>query len=380
MLRLFKKVIYGLRTQGPGYLVRAPLNELAHPRLPITRALRRVMVSLSRRFSRSPSNGQHWSAGALQFVFDLSVAPLTFDFISYLAAAELVRRRKGLDHIDVVFVAGGHLGVRKESPEYEEVVTVAMRSWRLRNILIPSLALLPSVRSYGYCASREQARALVAGNDAHIYPPEYLVGLPSQPVKSVIHELARQGEPVWPILHSTDGARTYVAKFFDEVTGGRRAIVISLRNYGFSPARNSRVEEWTKFADSLDPTRYVAIFVPDTEDAITAPAGKLGGHPICVAASWNLEIRMALYEAAWLNMGVMHGPMELCWYNEKVWYVIFINHGADDINSVAALTEHGHRIGCDLDFATPHQHIVWGPDMSAGISAAFVDFERNHPL
>jgi hypothetical protein len=42
-----------------------------------------------------------------------------------------------------------------------------------------------------------------------------------------------------------------------------------------------------------------------------------------------------------------------------------------------ALTEHGHRVGADLDFATPCPHIVWEPDRPARIEVAFSMLQLN---
>ena len=320
-----------------------------------------------------------WSTGALQFVFDLSVAPLTFDFISYLAAADLARRRQNLSHMDVLFVGGAYGGVRRELPEYEAIMDAQMRLWRVRNILAPALSLLPSVRSYSYCTSREQAKALISANPAHVYPTDYLINFPCQPVKSVIHEAARKGESVWPMLRATEAAKRFVAAYIERVAQDRRSVVISMRNYGFAPERNSHTEEWLRFAAELDPARYAAIFVPDIGVAMTATPNDFGGHAVCTAACWNLEIRMALYEAAWLNISMMQGPMELCWYNEAVRYAIFLEPDTHPTTSVMQLTENGLRVGYDLDFATARQHMYWQADTLVNIRRAFVEAEAMLP-
>jgi hypothetical protein len=88
---------------------------------------------------------------------------------------------------------------------------------------------------------------------------------------------------------------------------------------------------------------------------------------------------MALYEAAWLNMGVMQGHLELCWLNEAARYLIFLPIGSDVGNSADALTEQGLRAGADLDFATSCQHIVWEADELANIEAAFASFSGTLP-
>jgi hypothetical protein len=378
MIRVIRKVSFGLRTHGLEYLYRAPVNEFQNPRLAATRALRRAVVAMRDRLSPGLAASARWP-DALLFVYDLAIAPVTFDFVSFLAAAELIRRRRQLAHIDVVFVAGRHEGLRKELPEYEAEVDSASRNWRVRNILVPALTLLPSVRSYALCASREQAKPLLAAAEQQVYPVDYRVELPCLPSKAALHDMARAGDGVWPMLKAGAAARRYVRSYLEKVAGTRRPLVISMRNYGFGPRRNSRTADWIAFADRCDKSRFAPIFVPDTELAMTTDPSDLGGHPVCLAACWNVEIRMALYEAAWLNMGIMNGPLELCWLNENARYLIFIQMGADANNSVDALLDNGHNIGGDLDFATLYQRMVWKVDELANIEAAFASFSRTLP-
>jgi hypothetical protein len=378
MIRIIRKVSFGLRTHGLEYLFRAPINEFQNPRLAATRALRRAVVSIRDRLSPGRAVSTRWPGDALLFVYDLAIAPISFDFISYLAAAELSRRRKRLAHIDVVFVAGPHEGLRRERPEYEAEVDFVSRNWRVRNVLVPALSLLPSVRSLAICASRGQARQLIAGAEHQTYPPDYRVDLPCQPAKAWLHDMARE-DGLWPMLNAGTAARRYVKSYLDKVAGERRPLVITLRNYGFERARNSRTADWIAFADRCDKARFAPILVPDVGVAMTTEPADLGGHPICSPACWSLEIRMALYEAAWLNIGMMQGPLELCWLNENVRYLIFLPLGGEAGISADALTDQGIRIGSDLDFATPHQRIVWKPDELSNIEAAFASFSRTLP-
>src|SRR5262249_60188324 len=75
-----------------------------------------------------------------------------------------------------------------------------------------------------------------------------------------------------------------------------------------------------------------------------------------------VEIGMALYEGAWLNRAVMHGPMELCWFSESARYLTFLEVGLAPVGTEAMLTDAGHPPGRDLIFAKPCQHIVWEGD------------------
>src|SRR3954451_13012692 len=82
-----RKIVYGIRTQGPMYLLRAIPNEIANPRLPITRRLRAALITMHDRSAGSSTLTRPAPSQSLQFVFDLAASPVTFDFTSYLAAA-----------------------------------------------------------------------------------------------------------------------------------------------------------------------------------------------------------------------------------------------------------------------------------------------------
>lgn len=357
------------------YLARAIINEFANPRLAITLTLRRWLGAVLSLRCRPGDAGVPFTNDTLQFVFDLSVAPITFDFASYLAGAEVERRLRGMSKLLVIIVPGENSGVRREQEAYEAAVNVAARQSRVRNVVLPLLSFLPSISGFVVCGSRDQAQALVSSDAHHVYPDGYSVILPRQPLKRVIHDHARAGVPVFPMFRATESARHFVGEFLARETRGLKPVVITLRNSDFSLERNSNNEAWLAFAERLDSSKFIPIFVHDTETAMRPPPIDLGDHVVCEAASWNLEIRMALYEAAWLNMAAMLGPLELAWYSEKARYVVFINIGVAEQNSVIIIKESGHDIGQSLVFAKPAQKIVWAADTLDRIELEFAAVE-----
>jgi hypothetical protein len=336
-------------------------NEIANPRLKVTLWLRHSIVAIGDMGWRI-SRHRRQQGDSLQFFYDLSVSPLTFDFATFLASAEVERRMKGLEQIDVFLVMRSDGEIRSEAEDYEAVLDKTARLWRIRNVLIPMLALLPSVRSYAVCGTRELASAVIGDDDRQIYPESYRVYLPRQPAQRTIHNHARNNVPIWPLFRATDHSRRLIEQFLDRKARGRRPIVITLRNFDYTPERNSRFEDWLAFADGLDPAVFAPVFVLDAETAMQPPPVDLSRHIVCRAASWNLEIRMALYEAAWLNVSLMHGPLELCWYNENARYLLFLPVGASRVEMPHILAENGVAVGEDLAFAKPWQHIAWCAD------------------
>jgi len=375
MLFLTRKVAYGLRTQGVRYLLRAPRNEFAHPRMAATRFVRIGMISVLDRLKRSNRPPDALAQDCLVFVYDLNVSPVTFDFATHLAAAEVERRLRKLEGIFVLLILGSHDGVRQELPDYGAALDPTARQWRVRHILVPLLALLPSVRGHAVCPSEREAEALMPSDMARLYPNDYRVFMPRQPLNRVVFDHARRGVPIFPVLRATERARQHVATFVETTCAGRRPLVISLRDSPNTPQRNSRLQDWLAFARSLDRERCAPIFVLDTDAVMRGRPADLDGEIVCEAASWSVEIRMALYEAAWLNMAVMHGPMELCWYSDRARYLIFYEP-MTDANQMDLMRDNGQALSGDLEFAMPWQRIVRQGDRLDVLRRAFEEMTR----
>jgi hypothetical protein len=129
------------------------------------------------------------------------------------------------------------------------------------------------------------------------------------------------------------------------------------------PARNSRVQAWADFARRLDPHAYLPVFVPDTDRSLVPRPPCLAGFEVLPEASWSVGLRMALYESAYLNLGVNNGPLFMCVMNGRTRALVF----KMVTPSVPQTTERfarqlGFEIGGQLPFATPYQRLVWEDD------------------
>jgi hypothetical protein len=140
------------------------------------------------------------------------------------------------------------------------------------------------------------------------------------------------------------------------------------------PERNSNIAAWAAFARKLDPTRFSVVIVPDSEQCFTGIPGDLHGLPIFSEAALAPGLRMALYQHAYLNLGVNNGPMGLCWLNSVTRYITFkiLNEAAPQ-TSAEYMKFLGFEIGRSLPFATPWQRWVWAEDELPIIEAAFAE-------
>lgn len=372
----FGRLALRLRTQGLPWIWRRLASEATLPTTAPGKALHRLArrtiaaaASLPRALSRGAATAT--DRATLYAFYDLKVAPVTFDYLWFLTGADLERRRLGLDRVHVVIVPGPHDGVRREHREYERVVDAEGRRARIHNMLLPAASLLPSCAGVTLTDGRRQAAGLRAAA-RHVYPADYETALPVYPSSLDCIGAARTGERVIGVLRATEQALADVERFLALRAGQRRVVTITLRAYRYMPARNSNLAAWAGFARALDPERYFPVVVPDTEQAIEGLPPELDGLTTMPEAAWNLPIRMALYERAWLNMGVNNGPMGLCWLNDRARYVT-LKMATPGVPQTALdyMRSLGFEAGQSMPFATPFQEMVWQDDTPEAIASAF---------
>jgi hypothetical protein len=304
--------------------------------------LRNSLASVERRALRGIGalsgvlpNGRPYSRDTLYFFLDLEVSPITFDLVTYLATAELYRRRHGLKNIHVIVVPGSIDGMREETADYAAVVPPEARWWRLHNLAIPIFRLLPSCTGYTVCASR--------------------------------------GEAVLPMFRATSQALDYMRHFLEPRAAGRHILVINLRRYEYMAGRNSNDANWIAFARELDKKRWMPVFVLDTAVALDPKPPELEEFVVCDAAPFNIELRMALYELADLTMAVAQGPMELCWLNHRCNYAMFVKPGSSVHTTEEIYRERGYDIGKGPPFMASNHRWVWEYDELPVIRSVFAE-------
>lgn len=267
--------------------------------------------------------------------YDLARCPPTYDAVAFLALAEVERKRRGDEHIDVCILPGPAGGFRCDSlwpHSVEERV-------KLRDsVLVPLCWLLPSVRSVEVAPDR---RSLASEWGAG----QYYIGLPQ-----ILDALRAGSRPL-----GQRGARH------------PHLITLTLREADHWPLRNSRVEEWARAARELDGLGRQVVVIRDS-----ARAGEpLDGITTDPVTSRDLPSRALLYRWASLNVGVSNGPM---------WMSIFMGaptlmlrpttHAAGGCYDNHYYTRCGLPPGSQLPTSPPYQRLVWQEDTCENIVRA----------
>ena len=84
--------------------------------------------------------------------YDLAVNPNSFDFSKFLVLAELYRKEGKFTEIHIIITPDKDGWARSDDPHDSD-----QQEWRLRNILMPILSLIPSIKSHTIFSSRSQA-------------------------------------------------------------------------------------------------------------------------------------------------------------------------------------------------------------------------------
>lgn len=373
------RIAFKLQTQGPKWIWRRLHSEWILPTTRLGRVmhagLRSVLgVGLGpiRSVRRVLAGTDPGALDTLYAFYDLKVQPVTFDVLWFLAGAELERQRRRLREIHVLIVPGSDGGVRQEDVSYETVIDRESRKWRIHNIIIASLSLLSSCTGFTLANSRTHAKYLHSILGQEVYPSTYEPSLPVAHHPNECLNWVRNGGGPVGVLRATRDALRSIDRWMIPRARGRHALTITLRDYAYMSARNSNLLAWAQFARRLDLKKYFPIFVLDTERTLDLFPAEIRGFEVFKEASWNMGLRMALYERSWLNLGVNTGPMCLCWLNGKTRYLTF----KFLVPSVPQTTVAFHRsLGFEpnqsLPFATALQKWVWEEDSLPVIECEF---------
>jgi len=305
----------------------------------------------------------------LYLFYDLEVSPVTFDFAWALALAEQYRIKVKLKKLHVVFVPGNNKGLREETADYEECIDLFARRWRRNEILYPLCDLLTTCEGVTICSTREEAYYICEKTRPHIFPKRYSTTFPI--AHSTSHLFSNCSKDTMA-LRSTVQARRYIKQWLETRLANRKLITITLRCSSYMPDRNSNILAWAAFVNKLDLSEYFPVFLPDTDSAFNALPQELAGFVLFNEPAWNLNLRAAMYELSYLNLGVNNGAMVLCWLNAKCRYITFkmMVPGVPQTTR-AAMTAQGFEIGESLPFATLLQKWVWEDDEADIIAREF---------
>lgn len=279
----------------------------------------------------------------IRAVYDLDVAPGSFDFMCSMLNVENYRAMNGFTRVHVHLKPGSKDGFR---PVDAIDVGHEQKNLMLNNVV------RPLVRMFGMqeVGTMPDPNVIVGAIEV---PGDGVVAFAYSPRFSVehFHETGKL-----PVYQASARARQWA-----DMTFPVRPYVITLREAAHWPQRNSDVAEWLKFAATLDGP---VVFVRDT-----ATADDPMEAVTCPLASRDLDKRLALYRRARMNFFVTNGPAGLAWYTRDIPYLcLFKDAPGYHCYDPEWLDDYiGLPQGGQLPWAGPHQRLAYVDDTCENI-------------
>lgn len=280
--------------------------------------------------------------------YDLQFGPVSYDFVTWLVRAYREQHRAGCDRLHVVIVPNekGLGGFAREWGKHDEDAT----RWRLQHIVLASCPLARATVTVAPSIEMAERMRAIAGPD--VWWP--------QGKAHFMGPLIQESRAGWQMvrLEPTAAARAYVAKWFTE--DPRKLVTITLREQTTDPDRNSDMQAWFDFAKSIS-ERYRIVVVGDAHVEL----GTIDAHP----AAMDPDIRLALYEAADMNLMGNNGPQELLKFSAAP-YMIFGLALTDGWRNHFKKYFH-MEVGDQLPWRHAEQRLIYKADTFENISQEF---------
>jgi hypothetical protein len=364
----FEKVL----KKGPLWTLSRIAKEYSRPSFRYTKWVMNMIKKVERggaTFFQAKAKGD---TGYLTAVYDLDVNPLTFDFVYFLVAAELFSKRKKKSSFVVVFVPASER--REVNEKYNLIIDEKNSQWRFENIIIPLIGLYPACVGYSVLPDRDDLSETINGK--LLYPEFYdknLIG------NDYYREVFLSKEKFVGFSASPQGKR-YVESWRESNKITEKIVSITLRQYGYDPTRNSNVGEWIKIARLIKEEGFTPVFIPDTDKCFEL-GPKLEDFIVFRDPCWNIGLRAAFYEDAYLNFFMPNGPGSYANLSKNIESVTMKYATQDsETNNNEVHKARGLSVGQrKFDFVENYQILSWEPDTFENISKEFYKFLAAHP-
>lgn len=309
----------------------------------------------------------------LYAVYDLNVLPASFDFLWFLAAAEVERRQRGLAGVHVVISLFERPYIHPAPVGHTDHISEDSMLWRVDTMLAPCCSLLPSCLSHAVSANADATLRALAGA-RHVWPESWASQGPGTSLTDIYNHAVNGLNALNATgpLKAPPEALRFISDWKTKVAGSRDLVTITLRDYHGSPKRNSRISDWVTFADAIAAEGFKPVFVPDAYNALLTDNRDYNGHETFATAAHHMSLRLALYEKAYLNLFVSNGPAYLAVLNGNCRYLMFkILVDGLQATSKEHLAKQGFPFNTTPHFATEYQEWVWEDDTANVIQHAF---------
>ncbi len=236
--------------------------------------------------------------------YDLENMPITYDCAFYLSNAVLMLKHLGFDKFSVWVC---DLNFRERSAR-DLKMSIEEKKWRVENLVAPICRRL--IGCEGIVISGEYA----APSGCSIFPDHFvgkMVGY-NAAVTGRLYNLTNMS----PLQFDSSKWAKQKIKSWIGLDGGR-CMSITMRQSNHFVHRNTDLNVIPELASYLERSGKILIVVPDSDND---QSKRLDFHNVEVAyhASLSLDLRLALYQHCYINIGPSNGPVAMSFLTRNV--------------------------------------------------------------
>lgn len=299
---------------------------------------------------------------ALQVYYDTRFAPITFDYSNFLVSAEAYRESIQIPKISLHIVAPSFRNISPRDAKFMN----DEKLWRVNHILMRLPNLIPSISQITLHKTPPESLLYPT------YPSKYPPRTPEESRKVVPYLMNRVnkffglGCNVQPFTSSN-----YAKKIIKDFIGDKPYFTISLRTSHFQTERNSSLDEWYKVYKTLKKNNFNVFVIPDFEDVLSDNQARKYDWDLVEFASFELDLRLALYQNALDNLCVNNGTSTITYYsNSPVKMFKIVVDGIHTTSEEHLMLSTGVAKGESPPFCKPNQKWVWQEDTFENIMAS----------
>ncbi|MGY9006700.1 MAG: glycosyltransferase family protein, partial [Alphaproteobacteria bacterium] len=269
--------------------------------------------------SRRPKVTQGTAPKILFAKYDTEGQPISYDISFFLQAAEIKRQQLQCDRLVVAVLPPKDIhnqpGV---SDDVNTIVDGYSRRFRMAHILVQMTDLMPNVDVLHLKSRRIDPGTLNFGGSRMLTYPEK--GIPHH---SEYYKLVNAYPALVRGFEASKEAHRYILNWLAPIAKGREVVTVTLRQYKVNPERNNNLDAWAKFSKGLDVKKYCVVIIPDTDSVKEFRESPLRHYPMFEPACFDIDLRFALYERAYMNMFVNNGPCVAASLSKSIDYIMF---------------------------------------------------------
>jgi hypothetical protein len=303
--------------------------------------------------------------GKITAYYDLKSAPITFDFVYFLASAVCFSKAQGLNYLDLVVVADAWRVLTPREKAYSDIE----RTWRLWNLIAQVAQICPHVRNFAI----QRSPLLLVNPDC--YPRNYNPRsgyVTPYAVRDVV-EFFKSGVDV-KCFSASKRAKAFAAQI---VNADSRVVTLSPRTAGFDAVRDSNLEFWFQAYSELRHQGFNVIVIPDQDDVLSFRRYSQFDWHVLPEASMNLDIKLAIYEKAVANVVASGGNVGPLLFSNVSFAIVRTLNEASHVSTAKFHESQGFPPGSQYPWFSEKQCFTWGGDSAEEIVLCAKEQVRN---